>query len=81
MIPPPDQDEDLKAKVEEGKSGIAEITGNLSKIDAETAQATVEQDAVTVKNQISSTVGFDAVNTSVKKSMKAWCTSVFADML
>ena len=81
MILPPDQDEDLKAELTKGMSGFAEITDNLSKIDAETAEASVEQDAVTVKSQIRSTVGFDAVNTSVKNSMKAWCTSVFADLI
>ena len=81
MILPPEQDEDLKAKLEEGKCGFAEITDNLSKIDAEIAEASVEQDAVTVKNQIRSTVGFDAVNTSVKGSMLKWCGNVFQSLI
>ena len=81
MILPPDQDEDLKARLEEGKSGFAEITDNLSKINAETAEASVEQDAVTVKSQIRSTVGFDAVNASVKGSMLKWCGNIFQSLI
>ena len=69
MILPPDQDEDLKAVLDRGKAGFAEIADNLFKINARTAQASVQQDADTVKNQIRSTVGFDAVNSSVKASM------------
>ena len=45
MVLPPDQDKDLKAELAKGTSGFAEITENLSKIDAETAEATVEQAA------------------------------------
>ena len=81
MILPPDQDEDLKAELTKGMSGFAEIKGNLSKIDVETAEATVEHDAMTVKSQIRSTVGFDAVNKSVKESMTKWCGHIFQSLI
>ena len=83
MILPPDQDEDLKAELEltKGMSGFTKIKGNLSKIDVESAEASVEHDAVTVKSQIRSTVGFDVVNTSVKESMSKWCGNVFQSLI
>ena len=81
MILPPDQDENLKAALRKGTSGFAEIKDNLSKIHAETAQASVQQDAETVKKQIRDTVGFDAVNSSVRASMKTILHKMLDDLV
>ena len=81
LILPPDQDDDLKAELTKGKSGLDEVKDNLSKIDAETAKASVEQDAVTVKRQIRDGPGFDKVNASVRTSIITWCKEVFGTLL
>jgi len=74
IILPPEVMGSFTAEMEAGN--IKQIKDNLTELDVENAKASVLEDELKVKQLISSTVGFDAVNLSVKRSMQTWCASV-----
>merc|ERR1712070_1322832 len=66
-------------KVEGGK--IKKIRDDLTRVDVQTAKASVPADEAKVKDIIRKSVGIDAVNTAVMRRMQHWCASVFKDYL
>ena len=74
VILPPEMMASFTTQMESGN--IKQIRQSLTSFDVADANASVPADEVKVKRLISSTVGFDAVNKSVAKSMQKWCASV-----
>lgn len=61
--------------------GFAEIAASLAAIDTEAAQASVEADALEIKSLIRNSIGFKAVNETVKCALTAWLGSAFGECL
>ena len=74
IILPPEGMASFTEQMENGN--IKQIKASLTTFDVADAKASVPEDEVKVKGLISSTVGFDAVNKSVRRSMQTWCASV-----
>lgn len=74
IILPPELMHGFSEELESGN--IKKIKSNLSDFDVAHARASVPADEVKVKDLISSTVGFEAVNDACRKSMNRWCASV-----
>lgn len=65
-------------QLDKGKEGIKRVIETISHVNAETAQATMEADAIKVKSLIrKSKGGFLAVNEQVKSSITQWVASEF----
>ena len=74
VILPPEMMASFTTQMESGN--IKQIRQSLTSFNVADAKASVPADEVKVKELISSTVGFDAVNKSVANSMQKWCASV-----
>jgi hypothetical protein len=61
--------------------GFSEIAVTLSDIDTQAAQATVQADADEIKDLITKSIGFTAVNETVKFALINWLASAFGDHL
>ena len=73
ILPP----EGMTSFTEEMESGnIKKIKTSLTDLNVANAKASVPEDEVKVKELISSTVGFEAVNRAVGRSMQKWCGRV-----
>lgn len=61
--------------------GFSEIAASLSDIDAESAQASKQADAHEIKGLIRNSIGFPAVNETVKCALINWLALAFGDCL
>jgi len=69
--------ESLLAQLDKGKAGMMDVIQAISKVDAENAKASVQEDEDYVKGIIRNTIGFDKVNRQVKKSISQWIAQTF----
>lgn len=67
----------LMEQLEQGKKGIQFVIEAISRVDAEHAKATVEQDEHKVKALIRNSLGFERVNHQVKSSIVEWIAQEF----
>ena len=75
MIMPPEETKSFNNEINRGEAGFATVKASLTNIDVENCEASEESDLIKVKGLIQSSVGFKAVNTSVKGSMAKWCAT------
>jgi hypothetical protein len=61
--------------------GFSDIAGALTNIDAENAEASHKSDETEIKGLIRQTIGFAAVNETVKSALINWLASAFGDCL
>lgn len=71
----------LLEQLGKGKEVIMLVVREVSKVNAENAQATRKQDEVNVKALIANTIGFSEVNTRVKRTITQWVASEFKDLI
>eukprot|EP00405_Crypthecodinium_cohnii_P029120 CAMPEP_0206509586 /NCGR_PEP_ID=MMETSP0324_2-20121206/59024_1 /ASSEMBLY_ACC=CAM_ASM_000836 /TAXON_ID=2866 /ORGANISM="Crypthecodinium cohnii, Strain Seligo" /LENGTH=975 /DNA_ID=CAMNT_0054000685 /DNA_START=154 /DNA_END=3078 /DNA_ORIENTATION=- len=67
----------LITELEKGKDGINNVISTVSKVDAEHAKATFEEDEQQVKRLISKSIGFRSVNKAVKTRIITWIAEEF----
>jgi len=79
IILPPEVMKSFTQELESG--GIKQIKENLSDFDVAAARASVPEDEIKVKQLITSTIGFKAVNQTVSASMNSWCARVLKGYL
>jgi hypothetical protein len=76
---PPSEDRLFVEKIMAGE--CTSVAHSLSHIDVENATASIKEDEIMVKGKIRSTVGFQAVNATVKDSLIDWCGKRFMTLM
>ena len=79
MILPPKSMQSIQAAMASGNMDA--VTQSLTQIDVESAEASVPEDAETVRSLIQKNSSFKEVNEAVRDSMAKWCGSALIDFL
>merc|ERR1712196_217810 len=69
----------LIQQLDRGKDGIQFVINAISKVDAASAKATVEDDEHKVKMLIRTSIGFEPVNQQVRSRIAEWIAGEFKD--
>merc|ERR1712137_35130 len=81
MILPKDSFDSLIGRINEGSAGITAIKESFNKIDSAKATATRAVDDEKIKAAIRETVGFEKLNSCVKKTMIEWVGHVVTEQM
>ncbi len=81
MIMSPDETLSFNSKILEGGDAVQEVAASLTNIDVENCKASVPADLAKVKQRIKTTVGFEKLNSVVKKNIAEWCGTQVSKMI
>merc|ERR1712232_1183325 len=80
IMMPPEEADDLRSTLVEGKKGLDEVWKALMNIDMENAEASIEDDKINILKIIKGGVGFEEFNSIVSERLRTWMVSSLKEL-